>query len=289
MTKRQFIRLSLLPALIILVLLSIYPLIEVIRLSFLDKVLIKPDSGQFTGISNYIRLFGDRRFWNALKVTMMWQLITVTGSLSLGIIVSMLLYRNISPVLKSFLTLAFIFPAILPRVAAAYTWRFMYSPLLGVFNFFLLKMGLPRIEFLTDSKIALFSVAAIDIWQWGLLLSVIILGVLESIPEEPIEAAQIDGVNGLQLHMHITFPLILPTIISLSFLKVIESFRSFELIYILTKGGPGIATETIDLYAFNIGLAMDGNISYGASISFIMFLVTLMIANILWGVLRHES
>lgn len=289
MNKKQTIAAFVLPAFIILLILSIYPLIEVIHLSLIDRSLVKPDSGKFVGLANFVKLFSDRRFWNALRVTFFWEVITVSFSLIFGILIALLIYRNIPSWLKGFLTLLFIMPAVLPRVAAAYSWRFMYSPLLGVFNYLLGLISIKQVEFLADRRLALASVALIDIWQWSLLLSVIILGVLEAIPEEPIEAAQIDGVKRWQLHWHITLPIIAPTLVSLSFLKIIESFRTFDLIYVLTKGGPGIVTETIDLYAYNVGLALEGNISYGASISFIMFLLTLVIANILWMVLKHES
>ncbi len=289
MNRKQFVATLVLPAFVILVVLSVYPLVEVIHLSLINKSLVKPASGQFVGVANFGKLLIDRRFWNALKVTMLWEAITVTFSLGLGVLFALLMYRNIGRRLQGVLSIVFILPAVIPRVAAAYTWRFMYSPLLGVFNYFLGLVGVKPVEFLADRTIALASVALIDIWQWSLLLSVIILGVLDSIPEEPIEAACIDGVERWELHRYITLPMVAPTLVSLLFLKIIESFRTFDLIYVLTKGGPGIATETIDLYAYNVGLALEGNISYGAGISFMMLIITLLIANVLWRFLKHES
>jgi len=277
------------PTIFILGALSVYPLIQVIYLSFIDRSLVQPGSGQFVGFLNYAKLFTDRRFWNALKITMYWELITVIGSMGLAILLAMLIYRNVGKLFKNILTLVFILPAVIPRVAAGYTWRFMYSPLLGLFNYFLSVLRLPNIEFLSNSNTALLSVALVDIWQWSLLLSVIILGLLESIPEEPIEAAQLDGATRFRLNLHITFPIIWSGLLSLVFLKIIESLRSFDLIYIMTKGGPGIATETIDLYAYSVGLAINGNISYGASMSFIMLVITIIIATFLWRFLRHET
>ncbi len=289
MTKKQFMLSSILPPLLILLGLSLYPLTQVIQLSLTDQSLIRPDSGQFVGLSNYVRMFSDIRFWNAIKVTAYWQLITVVGSIGFGILIAMLFYRNVGKLLRTLMMLAFIIPAVLPRVAAAYAWRFMYSPLLGIFNYFLSVLRLPIIEFLSKQNTALLSVALVDIWQWGLLFSVIILGLFESVPEEPLEAAQVDGATKFQLDLHVILPIIWPSLVGLTFLKIVESFRSFDLIYIMTKGGPGIATETIDLYAYNVGLAQEGNISYGASISVVMFVITIIIATFLWRLLVREQ
>lgn len=280
---------ALIPALVVLLFLSIYPLVGVIQLSLQNRSLIHPDSGQFIGARNYAKLFSDRRFWNALKVTLVWELLTVSGSMLLGILVGSLLYKNVWGFTKKILTLLFIMPAVLPRVAAAYQWRFMYSPLLGIFNYLLGTIGIQPVEFLANRSLALASIAFIDIWQWGLLLSVVILGVLDSVPDETIEAAMLDGANRFRLHWNVTLPIIGPSLVSLLFLKTIESLRTFDLIYVLTKGGPGIATETLDLYAYNTGLALSGRISYGASMSFIMLLITLVFSNVLWRMLKRAS
>jgi multiple sugar transport system permease protein len=287
--KKSFMRISILPAFVILLGLGIYPLISVIQLSITNRILTRPKSGQFVGIANFIRLFGDARFGNALTVTLMWEVVTVVGTMLLAILIAVFMYNNVGRRLKSVLTFLFMIPAILPRVAAAYIWRLIYSPVVGVVDYLLVLVRLPSVEFLANKSTALLSVAFIDIWQWSLLFSVIILGVLESIDVQPIEAAHLDGVGKRQLHWFITLPIIRPTLVSILFLKIVESFRTFDLIYILTKGGPGVKTETIDLYAYNVGLSVSGRIAYGAAISFIMLVVTLIIANSLWGVLNRES
>jgi multiple sugar transport system permease protein len=287
--KKAFMRVSILPAFVLLLGLGIYPLVQVIQLSVTNRVVTRPKSGQFVGIANFIRLFNDARFGNALKVTLTWEVVTVLGTLLLAILIAVFMYNNVGRKLKSVLTFLFMIPAILPRVAAAYIWRLIYSPVVGVLDYLLGLTGLPPIEFLGNQSTALLSVAFIDIWQWSLLFSVIILGVLEAIDVQPIEAAHLDGVGKRQLHWYITLPIIRPTLVSILFLKIVESFRTFDLIYILTKGGPGIKTETIDLYAYNVGLSVSGRIAYGAAISLIMLIVTLIVANSLWGVLNREN
>jgi len=185
--------------------------------------------------------------------------------------------------------LVLILPVVLPRVSAAYVWRLMYSPVLGVFNYFLGLLSLGPVEFLSNRSLALFSVAIIDIWQWGLLLAVLILNLLESLPKEPTEAALIDGVGSWQLHRYITLPMVIPQIVSLTFIKMVESLRSFDLIYVLTKGGPGISTETLDLYAYQVGIGISGRISYASCISLIMLMATVLLMTAMWRTYRKWS
>ncbi|MCX6090595.1 MAG: sugar ABC transporter permease, partial [Candidatus Atribacteria bacterium] len=173
--------------------------------------------------------------------------------------------------------------------SAAFQWRFMYSPVLGIFNYFLRLLGSKPVEFLANKNLALYSIAFIDIWQWGLLFSVLILGLLEALPNEPIEAAHIDGATKWQLHRYLTLPLILPSLISLTFLKIIESLRSFDLIYVLTKGGPGIVTETIDLFAYQVGVGISGRISYASCISILMMIITVVLTTFIWRILKKWS
>ncbi len=289
MDKKRFTQLSVLPSFFVLLALGIYPLIEVIYLSLIDKVLTRPGTGRFYGIQNYVRLLGDKRIYNAFKVTFLWEIITVGATMLLAVLIAIFVYNNCGRRLRNALNLIFVIPVVLPRVAAAYLWRLIYSPVIGVLDYLLGLFGVKPIEFLSNSSTALVSIAFIDIWQWSLLFAVIILGILEAVQQEAIEAAYLDGANRRELHRYVMLPIIRPSLISLLFLKIVESFRTFDLIYIMTRGGPGISTETIDLYAYNTGLAVSGRISYGAAISLIMLILTLIMANFLWKVLSHED
>jgi len=284
--KQKFVTAFLLPAIIIGLLLSLYPMIEAVNLSLHNSTLRSPH-GKFVGIQNYLKLFSDSRFWNALKISFFWELITVIGTLVVGIFIALILYGNVGVVFKNFLTLFFIMPVVLPRIAAAYQWKFMYSPLLGIFNYFFGLLGIKPVEFLANKSLALYSIAVIDIWQWGLLASVLILGLIESLPPEPLEAACLDGVTRWQLYSHIVLPMIFPSLVSLIFFKAMESLRSFDLIYVLTKGGPGITTETIDLFAYQTGVGVAGRISYASCVSILMLVLTTILTTILWRTYRR--
>ncbi len=281
MSKKQFILLFLLPALIILVTISVIPTVRAVSLAFQNRAL-KYSSYKFTGFKNFKKLASDRRFWNSMKISLIWEGVTVVGTLLVGITLALFMYDNTSGKLKNVLSIILILPVILPRISAAYIWRFMYSPLLGIFNYFLGLIKLGPVEFLANPQTALLSVAVVDIWQWGLLFSVIILKLLDSLPLDPIEAAKIDGAKKWQVHIYITLPILITPLISLTFVKMIESLRSFDLIYIMTKGGPGIATETLDLYAYQMGIGLAGKISYASGMALLMLIVTILFFTIIW-------
>lgn len=270
------------PAVFVLMLLSIFPMVQGIVLSLQNRIL-RTNRSDFVGLLNYVKLFGDSRFWNSLKVSFAWETITVGGSLLVGLSLAFFLYRRFSRTTLGVVTLIFILPAVLPRVAAAYIWRFMYSPAIGIFNYFINGVGLPSIEFLSKRSLALFAVALIDIWQWGLLMSVVILNLLESLPESYLEAAKVDGASNFQIQIHVALPNIVPQLLSLTLIKMVESLRSFDLIYVLTRGGPGISTETLDLYAYQLGIGVAGKVSYAACVSVLMLIVTSLLIT---GILR---
>jgi len=183
---------------------------------------------------------------------------------------------------KSLMEIVLILPIIVPRVSAAYIWKYIYSPIIGILNYILGLIYIKPVALLSDPQTALLSVAVVDVWQWATLFSVIILGILESLPREPLEAARVDGASNLQVHRYIVLPSILSPLLSLTFIKMVESLRSFDLIYILTGGGPGISTETLDLYAYTTGIGTATRISYASSMAVLMLIGTIILFTIIW-------
>ena len=171
---------------------------------------------------------------------------------------------------------------LLPRVSAAFIWKFMYSPLMGILNWLLECVGLGGTALLSDPATALYAVALVDIWQWGLFFGAVILKLLETLPGEPLEAARLDYASTLQVYAYIALPMLKVPIMSLVFIKMVESLRSFDLIYVMTKGGPGISTETLDMYAYAQGIGLMGKVSYASSMAVLMMLATTVIFTLLW-------
>ncbi|MEM2950284.1 MAG: sugar ABC transporter permease [Nitrososphaeria archaeon] len=271
----------LLPAILILAGLSIYPTLKAIQLSFYNVNLFKIESNQFIGLENYARLISDTRFVNALKVSLIFWILTVSFSVVIGLILAILLHNHIKGIFLDFVTTIFIMPAVMSRVATSLIWKFMYQPSLGIINYFINSIGLSPLNWLADPNIALFSIVIVDVWQWAPLLALLILTALESLPTQIFEAARVDGASALQMFKSLTFPLLMPTILSVTLLKGVESFRTFDLMYNMTRGGPGTTTETVDLYAYLQGIAFGGEISYASSISIVMLLVTILLFSII--------
>ena len=288
MKKNHFILFCILPSVIILLAVVIFPMIGAINYSLQDKSL-RFLNGDYIGLQNYYEMFQDRRFINALKISLYWELITVVGSLILAIFVSIILFEYSEKKYRIFLAIILIMPIMLPKVSAGLIWRFMLSPVMGLINTPLIALNLNPIEYLASPNLALVSVAFVDIWQWGLFFGVILLFLLETLPKDLIEAARIDKVKRWQLHYFITFPMLKGSLITIILIKAIESLRSFDLIYTMTKGGPGITTETLDLYAYQQGIGLRGEISYSSAMSVAMVIITLVIFTFIWKRAQKEQ
>ena len=269
-----------LPLLVLLVL-GLVPSIAAINLALQNRVLRYSDS-EYVGLANFIRLFGDRRFLNAVQVSAIWEVVTVAGSLLVGVLLAVFLFEKVKGRTRDVIALLLIVPVLLPRVSAAFIWKFMYSPLMGILNWLLECVGLGGTALLSDPATALYAVALVDIWQWGLFFGAVILKLLETLPAEPLEAARLDYASTLQVYAYIALPMLKVPIMSLVFIKMVESLRSFDLIYVMTKGGPGISTETLDMYAYAQGIGLMGKVSYASSMAVLMMLATTVIFTLLW-------
>lgn len=289
MNNQRFVFWTLTPAFALLALLALVSIAGAVYFSVMDRSLRYQDY-EFVGLYNYQRLFGDQRFLNALKISALWEVITVIGSLVVAVFLSIFIFETTrSPTIRNLLSLAFLAPVLLPRVAAAFIWRFLYSPSLGLVNYLTGLLGLPPIEFLADPSLALVSVAVVDIWQWGLFFTVILLKLLETLPKDPIEAAQLDNARTWEIHAYVTLPMLRAPIISLALVKAVESLRSFDLIFVMTGGGPGTATETLDLYAYQAGVNLGGRVSYASAMSILLMLITTIVFTLVWRGIRKWS
>lgn len=282
MTRNRFVLATLAPALAVLGLLALVSTAGAIWFSLQNRRLSTPDA-DFVGLYNYARLLRDKRFFNALQVSGLWELVTVVGTLVVAILLAILVHETVKkPVWRALICFAFLAPVLLPRVAAAFIWRFLYSPSLGLLNWIAGLFGFGPIEFLADPSIALFAVAAVDIWQWGLFFAVILLKLLETLPRDPIEAAMLDNARTWQIHAYVTLPMLKGPLISLALVKAVESLRSFDLIFVMTGGGPGTSTETLDLYAYQTGINLGGRVSYASAMSILLLIVTTVAFTLIW-------
>lgn len=274
-------RVFLLPPLLILAALALAPTIGAVYLAVRDRMLQYPGS-RFVWFENFFRLAADRRFFNAIKVSAQWEAVTVIGTLAVGVLLAIWLFEKTAPRTRNLLSILLIVPVLLPRVSAAFLWKFMLSPLLGIVGWLLGFAGFGDVAFLSDPGVALLAVAFVDVWQWGLFFAVIVLKLLESLPPEPLEAARIDYARTWEVYALVALPMLRAPLVSLTLIKMIESLRSFDLIYVMTKGGPGIATETLDMYAYSQGIGLSGDISYASAMAVLMMVLTTALFTIIW-------
>lgn len=269
------------PAFMVLALLALPPTFGALWLAFQNRSLERAHS-HWVGFANFHRLWRDYRFWNALEITGIWEVITVLGAMVVALILGILLFEKVRGRTLNFVCLGLLLPILLPRIAAGLIWRFMLSPLMGIINYPFHLLGLQPIAFLDSPATALYAVAMVDVWQWGLFFAVILVKAMQTLPKSPMEAAHLDGARVWQLHLFVNLPALRGTLITMVFVKAVESLRSFDLIYTMTTGGPGVATETLDLYAYQAGIGISGRISYAAAMSVLLMLTTTIIFSLTW-------
>ena len=275
----------LVPTMAVLAVLALVPTIYAVNIALENRTLGALDA-HYVWLQNFIDLWSDRRFLNAIKVSLTWELITVVGTMAVSILIGTLMFVALAPRYRAVFSLIFLIPLLMPRVSAAFVWRFSIHPLIGVFAYpYRVLTGQP-LDLLAKPVAALLTVAMVDIWQWSLFFSVIILKLLESLPKQPLEAARLDHARTWQIYAYIALPMLKVPLISLMFIKMIESLRSFDLIYVMTRGGPGIATETLDMYAFSQGFIESGRISYASAMAVLLMIATSIAVSFMWKRIR---
>ncbi len=274
------------PAFLLLLVLSLPPTAGAVVLSLRNRSLEQPHS-HWVGLANYARMIRDRRFWNAVHVTINWELMTVLGTMLLASVLGILLFEGLRGRTLRVVCAAFLLPIVLPRISAGLIWRFMYSPLLGLLNAPAHLLHLRPVAFLTNPHTALLAVGAVDVWQWAPFFAVVIVRSLQALPPGPREAALLDRARAWEIHLFISLPALRRTLLALVFVKGVESLRSFDLIYSMTAGGPGVATETLDLYAYQVGIGISGRLSYAATLSVILTVATALALSLVWRATRR--
>lgn len=277
--KRKTLILFILPAALILLAITVFPLIYELRLAFMSWELTTNMPAEFVGLRNFgTILFSDERFWSSLKVTAILMICGVTIQLSIGTGLALLLNRLGR--WRMPLVSLFLIPVLIAPVVAGFQFRMIYHDQFGPLNYVieLLTFGLWRgFAWIADPKIALFSIMMTDVWQWTSFLMLIVLAGLQSISVELYEAADVDGASAWQSFWLITAPLLLPVIIIGILIRAMDSFKLFDIIYLVTGGGPGDTTETISFYTYLQGFKFF-SMGYTAAMAFLQLIVIILIA-----------
>jgi multiple sugar transport system permease protein len=229
-------------------------------------------SRPFIGLDNYIAFATSDAFLNAAQVTLVLAAAVVTLETLIAFGLAFLLtLPNLR--FRGIYLLIVMVPLLLSPVAVGLSWRLILHPDLGVLNWLLGLVGIPKMAWLGDVNLALPTIIAVDVWHESSVLILMFYAGLSSLPQEPLEAAKVDGASGWQSLRHITVPLMVPIIVVAVLIRLVSAVKTYDLIYILTRGGPGTSTETISYLIWRTGLAGPLNIGQAAAGSIILLFV----------------
>lgn len=268
------------PALIAMIAILIYPLGYSFVMSFYRWDLASP-SQYFVGLSNYRDTFNSLGFQQTLRVQLIFSFVTIAIEVVAGIGVAVLVNSKLRG-LKLARTLLLVPPMIAPAVVGL-NFRWLFNGQYGLVNAILRTLGLPEAPWLSDPNWALVSVMIADIWQNTPLLVLLFLAGLQSLPQEPIEAAQVDGASPWGIFWHITLPLLRPVIMIVLMLRIIDTFRTFDVIWLMTQGGPGGATNLVTVNAYLLAF-QSASFGHASAVSYIALFLSLIFLAILYGV-----
>ena len=273
--------LFLLPGLLVLIAILIFPVVFTVRLSFSGWDSFNPGLS-YVGLENYIRLFtDDARFWQAFGRLSLLSVTTVLIQYVLGFALALLVWKNIR--FKRFFRVLFLIPMMSTPVIMTVIWRTIFHESLGPINDFLSVFGFAP-QWLSNDVLAKISVMIVEVWQWTPFMFLLLLAGLLSLPKEPYLAAEVDGAGPVRKFIYVTFPMMAPISIGAIIIRLIEASKIMDTIYVMTSGGPGTSTETSSFYIFIKGLR-EFQMGYSAAMSFtylvIMIISLTIIANLL--------
>ncbi len=276
------------PAVILLLFLTIFPFIYSLVLSF-NKWNLSDRSATWTfvGFGNFARILTqDPYFWSVVWTTLLYLVVTVGVEFLLGLGIAFLISQENRFV--DVIRTAIVIPMMTTPVVVGLIWRFMYNPNIGMLNYFLSLVGLPPRVWLGEPSTALISVMVADIWEWTPFMILIMLAALQSVPIEPLEAGLVDGASRLQLFRYVVIPTIQPAMVIALLLRTIDSFKTFDIIYVLTQGGPGNATQVLSMYTYKWGFKYF-EMGYAAALAYLMLLAVDVFATIGVRYVTHSS
>jgi multiple sugar transport system permease protein len=255
----------LLPAALLLAVVTAVPMLDVLWLSLQARTPFRPPT--FAGVDNYLRLGADARFWNALWNTVYFAVVSVALEIVLGLAVALAVMRA-GPA-RSLVYGAILVPWAIPGVVSARMWEWMYNPEVGVLNHVLGA----RINWLGDPSLALHAAIAMDVWKSTPFVALLLLAGLQAIPRDLYRAAAVDGAGAWTTFRRITLPMLVPVILVAAVFRTIDALRVFDAIFVLTGGGPANGTETLSIYAYKV-LFQALDIGYGAALSVAVLALT---------------
>jgi len=241
----------------------------------------------FVGLANYERLFSDARFHDSIWRTLYFTALAVVIPVVLGVAAALAFNRKFP--LRGLARTIFILPMMATPVAVALVWTMMFHPQLGVLNWMLSQFGIPPSMWVYDADTVIPTLVMVEVWHWTPLVMLLVLGGLASLPVDPYEAAKIDGATSWQAFRYITLPLLAPFIMVAVIIRTIDALKAFDTIYVITQGGPGTASETINIFLYLNAFAYY-NMGYASAVVVVFFALIIGLALLLlWSRERFKD
>jgi multiple sugar transport system permease protein len=239
----------------------------------------------YVGFTNYVHLMHDDRFlWSVVR-TLYFTAAAVVLPVVIGLWAAVCFARNFK--LRGAARTLFILPMMATPVAIALVWTMMFHPQLGVLNYLLTSVGLPPSSWVYNSATVIPTLVMVETWQWTPLVMLIVLGGITSLPLDPYEAAEIDGANGWQMFRYITLPLIQPFIIVATVMRIIDALKAFDTIFVITNGGPGTSSETINMLLYQTAFGYY-NLGYASAMVVVFFVLIMLLSLVLLRTRQQE-
>jgi len=264
------------PAGVVVAAIIVFPWIYTLYMSLQDWRVGGEHS--FAGLANYQRLLTEGRLHDAVWRTFYFTVLAVIGPVVLGVAAAVCFHQQFP--LRGLARTIFVLPMMATPVAVALVWTMMFHPQLGVLNYLLSLIGIPPAAWVYDADTVIPTLAMVETWQWTPLVMLVVLGGLASLPQDPYEAARLDGATSWQMFRHITLPLVWPFIMVATVIRAIDALKAFDLIFVITQGGPGTASETINILLYLQAFAYY-DIGFASAIVVVFFVLIMAITLVL--------
>jgi multiple sugar transport system permease protein len=284
--ERRFATVLLAPAFLALLATTTLPLTFLVGTSAFRMDLAMPFADGFVGFENYRTLLADERFWSSLLVSLIYTGSTVVLQVALGLALALLVMDMKRG--QGWFRLIAILPVVLSPAVVGMIWRtFMLAPEFGIVDYLAINAGLGSKNWLGDPLLAMISVVIIHTWQWTPFAFMVLLASLASLPEDIYEAARLDRASAWQRFRHITLPLLRPAIVMVVIMRTMVALTAFAAIFTVTAGGPGTATEILNLYAYRKSFT-ELSLGYGSALAVALLVVTILISGVLFALRRAK-
>lgn len=238
----------------------------------------------FIGLTNYRSILGDITYRTSLVNTLLFTVVTVVVEYILGFGVAILVHGVVTG--QRPIRLAVLLPMLLTPIVVGFIWKMMLDPSFGPIDDALAHLGLPRVNWLSSPVPAFFGIVLADTWEWTPFMFLILFAGLRSLPIEPFESARVDGASAWRIFWDLTFPMMIPASAAAILLRSIESFKLFDIVYLITAGGPGVATSTVSLDAYFTGLRA-GNLGSAAAMTIVLLIIVIVVTMVFLQIIQR--